>query len=307
MTNQKMFTGVAYSCLLLMIIMIFLGVQSLSAQDQTEKSYFQKNVNNKKVQLVWHDEFDIDGKPDPKNWNYEYGFVRNRELQWYQPQNAFCKDGLLIIEGRREEVKNPDYDRSSNDWRTNRERAAYTSSCVITRELQEWPVFGYYEVRARISTDKGAWPAIWLLGTEGRWPGNGEIDMMEFYRINDVPHILANVAWASSQRYKASWDDSKHPFSKFTEQDPDWDEKFHTWSMTWDESNIRLYLDDELLNEVDLSKTVNPDQRNPFTSEQKFYLLLNMAIGSNGGDPSETDFPIQFEIDYARVYRFIDN
>ena len=51
--------------------------------------------------LVWHDDFSHDGRPDPRNWNYEHGFVRNRELQWYQPQNAFCRDGRLILEARR--------------------------------------------------------------------------------------------------------------------------------------------------------------------------------------------------------------
>ena len=48
--------------------------------------------------LAWHDEFDKDGPPDPSNWDYERGFVRNNELQWYQPENANCKNGLLVIE-----------------------------------------------------------------------------------------------------------------------------------------------------------------------------------------------------------------
>src|SRR5205823_7912718 len=51
-------------------------------------------------QLVWSDEFNHDGPLDSKDWQYESGFARNRELQWYQPENAFCKDGNLIIEAR---------------------------------------------------------------------------------------------------------------------------------------------------------------------------------------------------------------
>ena len=61
-------------------------------------------------ELVWHDEFDKDGRPDPAKWNYEHGFVRNKEAQWYQPENAYCKDGMLIIEGRKEKHANPHYD-----------------------------------------------------------------------------------------------------------------------------------------------------------------------------------------------------
>lgn len=303
MTDQTIQINVQRHLFLLTTFVAFFGAGSLVAQDQTAGSAHQTIINADDLELVWHDEFESDGYPDPENWNYEYGFVRNRELQWYQPQNAYCKNGMLVIEGRREKISNPNYNPLSDDWRTNRESAAYTSSCLVTRKLQEWPVFGYYEVRARINTAKGAWPAIWLLGTDNHWPFNGEIDMMEFYRINHVPYILANVAWGSSKLNRASWDDSKHLLSHFIARDPEWTNKFHTWSMMWDESNIRLYLDNELLNVIDLKKTVNPDKSNPFTSGQKFYLLLNMAIGSNGGDPSDTEFPIQFEIDYARVYK----
>src|SRR5262249_17946918 len=67
--------------------------------------------------LVWADEFDKDGKPDPRNWSYETGFVRNREFQWYQPDNARCEKGMLIIEGRRERKQNPNYDSNSKDWK----------------------------------------------------------------------------------------------------------------------------------------------------------------------------------------------
>ena len=73
--------------------------------------------------LVWSDEFDADGKPDSSVWSFEKGFVRNQEYQWYHPDNAFCKDGLLIIEARKEKIKNPDYDPASTNWRKNRNYA----------------------------------------------------------------------------------------------------------------------------------------------------------------------------------------
>src|SRR5688572_9086018 len=60
--------------------------------------------------LVWHDEFNIAGKPDTSKWKYETGFKRNEELQWYQENNATCKNGVLLIEGRKEKVDNSRYD-----------------------------------------------------------------------------------------------------------------------------------------------------------------------------------------------------
>ena len=71
--------------------------------------------------LVWADEFNVDGWPDPRNWGYEVGFVRNAELQWYQPDNAWCEGGLLIIEGRREVKANRNFQPDHPDWRLGRE------------------------------------------------------------------------------------------------------------------------------------------------------------------------------------------
>ncbi|WP_321343507.1 glycoside hydrolase family 16 protein [uncultured Draconibacterium sp.] len=283
---------------LFLVLCIFVGYNSYAGNKQNA----EKN-RPKDLQLIWEDNFDNDGYPNAKNWNFEYGFVRNRELQWYQPQNAYCQNGLLIIEGRRENIFNPNYNPLSDDWRTNRSRAKYTSACLITKDLHEWPPFGYFEISARINVSNGAWPAIWLLGTEQSWPHCGEIDIMEFYRINNVPHILANAAWGSELNYQPHWDDAKIPLEHFTKTDPDWADKFHTWSMHWDKKQISIYLDNELLNQIDLQQTINPDGGNPFTSDQKFYLLLNLAIGANGGDPVHTDFPIQFEVDYVKVYK----
>ncbi len=251
--------------------------------------------------LVWNDEFNQEGKPDTLCWRYETGFVRNKELQWYQSDNATCSGGVLKIEGRRERVKNPNYDPEAEEgrWQRAREYAEYTSSSINTRGKKSWK-FGRFEIRARIQIDKGSWPAIWTLGNEKRWPFNGEIDLMEFYIKEGAPAILANAAWGSASR-GAKWDGSHKPLSYFVEKDPEWAKKFHTWRMDWTENYIRLYLDDELLNEIDLSQTINPDGFNPF--HQEHYVLLNLAIGSNGGDPSETTFPLLYEVDYVRIYQ----
>jgi beta-glucanase (GH16 family) len=250
--------------------------------------------------LVWNDEFNVDGKPDTACWRYETGFVRNQELQWYQKENAKCTGGVLLIEGRQDKVKNPQFISGSRDWRSSREFAEYTSASIQTSGFKQWQ-FGHFEIRARIDTAHGAWPAIWTLGIDKEWPSNGEIDIMEFYRVKDVPTILANFAWGTEKRYTGKWDDLKKPLADFSLNDADWTKKFHIWTMDWTSDSISLYLDDILLNSVNLSETINPDGFNPFL--QPHYFLLNLAIGGNGGTPADASFPIKYEIDYVRIYQ----
>jgi beta-glucanase (GH16 family) len=116
--------------------------------------------------------------------------------------------------------------------------------------------------------------------------------MFEFYQNT----ILANTCFGTGQ-----WHTVKTPFPQFTAADPNWEKKFHVWRMDWDESSIKLYLDNQLLNETDVTKTINPDGSNAFHKPE--YLLLNLAIGSTGGDPSQTKFPAKFEIRSVRVYQ----
>ena len=246
-------------------------------------------------ELAWSDEFDRDGAPDPANWRFERGFTRNEEAQWYQPENARVEGGMLIIEGRREQVANPNYDSTATDWRRSRKFAEYTSASLNTRGLHSWQ-YGRFEMRGKIDTRSGIWPAFWTLGTAGGWPAGGEIDIMEYYR----GMLLANAAWSDAQR-KAVWDDSRLPI---TQLGPGWSDSFHVWRMDWDENEIRLYVDDRLLNTIDLRTTFNGDaaRKNPLRAPH--YILLNLAIGGmNGGDPSVTEFPSRFEVDWVRVYR----
>jgi beta-glucanase (GH16 family) len=254
----------------------------------------------KGMKLVWNDEFNKDGKPDPTSWRYEKGFVRNQELQWYREENASCKSGVLLFEGKKEKMANPGYVPGSIRWQTSREFAEYTSASIQTRGFHQWQ-FGRFEIRARIDTSWGSWPAIWTLGISGGWPSGGEIDIMEFYRIKKVPTILANFAWGTEKRGVAKWDDLKKPFSDFTVRDPDWPKKFHVWRMDWDKDSIKIYLDDLLLNDMAINECVNPDGFNPFL--QPHYLLLNLALGAAGGDPSKSRFPITYEVDWVRVYQ----
>jgi beta-glucanase (GH16 family) len=285
---------------LTILLICLLSGSTLAQQPDPLSPDFRKPKKIRGMKIIWNDEFNNSGKPDPATWIYEKGFVRNQELQWYQSENANCLNGVLLIEGRREEIKNPDYSSGSTNWKSQREFAGYTSASIQSRGLRQFQ-FGRFEIRARIDTSCGSWPAIWTLGISKSWPSNGEIDIMEFYRIRGIPTILANFAWGTEKRGVGKWDDLKKPIADFTGNDPGWTKKFHIWRMDWNKDSISIFLDDQLLNSVLISQTVNPDGFNPFL--QPHYILLNLALGANGGDPSKTIFPIKYEVDYVRVYQ----
>ncbi len=260
----------------------------------------QQQLSNRKVidysaegyQLVWADEFSEDGIPNPKNWTYEKGFVRNEELQWYQSDNAFCRNGLLVIEARKEQRPNPNHVEGSKDWRKSRKNIEYTSSSLISKGLQSWQ-YGRFEMRGKIDISAGLWPAFWTLGEKGGWPANGEIDIMEYYQGK----ILTNIARMGSDR-KPKW------FSTTKEVNEEWAKQFHVWRMDWDSEGISLFVDNELYLKVPLTELQNEDQQrlNPF--KQKHYLLFDLAMGGlNGGDVKGTTFPNRIEVDFVRVYQ----
>ncbi|MDR3246305.1 MAG: glycoside hydrolase family 16 protein, partial [Prevotellaceae bacterium] len=122
-----------------------------------------------KWELIWSDEFNYSGLPNSRKWNYEEGFVRNREAQYYTKarlENAKVENGELVITARKEA-----YD-----------AASYTSASINTRGKFEFQG-GRIEVRAKLPEGRGVWPAIWTLGTNINkvgWPVCGEIDIMEF-------------------------------------------------------------------------------------------------------------------------------
>lgn len=255
--------------------------------------------------LVWSDEFDYEGEPNPANWVFEEGFVRNNEWQWYQRQNATCRDGVLVITARNEHKPNPSYNPNSSHWGAKRKNIEMTSACLETKGKREF-LFGRFEVRARIPASQGSWPAIWFLGHNGyTWPYNGEIDLMEFYPKYGRRSILANACWGGKDR-ESEWNTKAIPFTHWTGKDSLWATKFHTWRMDWEKDYIRLYLDDELLNDIDISNLKNGKGapgagENPFHTSM--YLLLNLAMGSSGGKIDEATLPVRYEVDYVRVYQ----
>ena len=246
---------------------------------------------------IWSDEFDGVGALDSNKWNFEEGFVRNEELQWYQSENAFQEDGHLVIEGREEQRPNPNYVAGSSNWRTNRENIEYTSSSIRTKDLFDL-MYGRIVVRAKVSNHTGTWPAIWTLGVDCQWPSNGEVDIMENYGGD----ILANFAWGTNQQWTPQWDSSHWPVSNF---DPEWTSRFHIWELLWTPQRMTILLDGQELNTVDLSTTINGsaacEGQNPF--QQPHYLLLNLALGGAGGSVENLSFPTVYVVDYVRIYQ----
>jgi beta-glucanase (GH16 family) len=242
--------------------------------------------------LVWAEEFDVDGPPDPASWGFERGFVRNQELQWYQPQNAAVAGGILTIEGRKEQVVNPNYLAGSTDWRRNRAQSQYTSSSITTSGKHAFS-YGRFTMRARIDTRQGSWPAFWALGVGVPWPQSGEVDIMEFYAST----VLANVCKPAGAT--CGWSSVRQSLAKLGAA---WSAQFHVWTMDWDAQKIDLFLDDVLVNHFAVADAVPAGQVNPYIGKSMF-LLVNLALGANGGDPAATVFPIKYEVDWIRVYQ----
>lgn len=275
------------------IVLLAILIQSCALKkDQNFSNAYVKEG----YKLIWSDEFNKDGAPNAANWDYEKGFVRNEELQWYQPENAFCKDGKLIIEARKEVKPNPLYVEGSNEWRKKPKDIAYTSACIITKGLQSWQ-YGRFEMKGKIDISDGLWPAFWTLGVKGRWPANGEIDIMEYYQGK----LLANIASLGPDK-KAKWFSNTKSIAELGGKK--WAAEFHVWRMDWDEKAISLFVDGMLLNKTNLSDLKNDDGSDFHPFKQQHYILFDLAMGGmNGGPLNDTKFPNRMEVDYVRVYQ----
>jgi beta-glucanase (GH16 family) len=247
-------------------------------------------------QLVWSDEFDYTGLPDSTKWDYEVGFVRNLEMQYYTHanlKNARVENGVLVIEGRRERIANPKYKPGTDSWIEQREMGQYTSASLTTRGKESW-TYGRIEVRAKLPWGKGTWPAIWMLGTnisKVKWPSCGEIDIMEQVgktpdRIFGTAHYVVNG--------KHEYDQGKIEVNK-----PSAD--FHIYAINWYKDRIDFFFDDSKYFTFPLDKA-GKGEDNPYRKPQ--FLIINLALGGSwGGEIDNSIFPQKYLIDYVRVYK----
>jgi hypothetical protein len=228
--------------------------------------------------LVWSDEFDVDGAPNSSKWGYEIGTGSggwgNNELQYYtsRPENAVVVGGILKIIAKKETYMG----------------SAYTSARLLSKNKYSFK-YGRIEVRAKFPTGVGTWPAAWMLGdnisTVG-WPACGETDIVE-HLGRDLNKIYGTLHYPGRSGGNADGN---------TIIIPDATTAFHTYSVDWSATAIKIYVDSQLYHTVVNSAAL------PFN--QNFFILLNMAMGGNFGgaiDPAFTN--ATFEIDYVRVYQ----
>lgn len=273
----------------------------------------RKNAYNG-YKLVFAEEFNAtDGQPSTDIWNYEKGWKRNNEDQYYYnyPNNIWFENGVCVFNGRHEDpetIKNPSYDPRYGTGNQLIKWLEWTSASIITKGSwngdYSWQ-YGIYEVRAKLPAYTGCWPAIWSTGRQYSWPKGGEIDLMEWY--GGVIH--GNVCWGDTK-----WNSATVSYSELNKEDPntEWGDEYHIWRMFWDYDHIEMWCDNVLVNNIDLNTTVNPVREgqdwsgvNPFRDVRQV-LWLNLALGGNsGGSLANVPQNNYYMVDYARIYQKI--
>lgn len=227
------------------------------------------------LQLVWSDEFDMDGAPNPSNWGYDLGDHGwgNNELQNYTDnmENAVVENGVLKIIAKANGT-------------------GYTSARLKSQGLRSF-TYGKIEVRAKLPASQGTWPAIWMLGSSFStvgWPHCGEMDIMEQTGW-EKNKVLGTFHWQDSSS------DSYAHYGLETEASTSTSE-FHLYSLEWTPELIHVYYDDVRY------VTMENNENLPFNAD--FFIILNIAMGGNLGGDIDPDFAEDsMEIDYVRVYQ----
>ncbi|UCF39405.1 MAG: glycoside hydrolase family 16 protein [Acidobacteriota bacterium] len=245
--------------------------------------------------LVWSDEFD-GPSIDLTKWEHQIGIGQggwgNNELEYYtaRPENSRIEDGKLIIEARKEIYNDGHIARS------------YTSARMRTMNQGDWK-FGRLEIRAKVPQGQGIWPAIWMLPTDnvyGTWAASGEIDIMEL--VGHEPNKVHGTL-----HYGGEWPRHLSSGGSYTLPSGTFSDDFHVFVLEWEEREMRWYVDDIhfLTQNSWHSNSANTPAPFPAPFDQRFHLLLNVAVGGNwpGIPDSTTVFPQKMEVDYVRVYQ----
>lgn len=239
----------------------------------------------KSWELVWSDEFDYTGLPNPDKWGYDVGGSGwgNQELQYYTDKrlkNARVENGVLTIEAIKEDF----------------EGMKYTSARLVSKNKGDW-LYGKIEVRAKLPTGRGTWPAIWMLPTDwkyGGWPASGEIDIMEHVGYDEgVVHGTVHT-----KAYHHSINTQKGASIRINTATS----AFHVYTVEWTENYVKAFVDGQEY--FTFNNEGSGFEAWPF--DQRFHLLLNIAIGGSWGGLKGVDdniFPQKMDIDYVRVYQ----
>jgi beta-glucanase (GH16 family) len=275
------------STLLLIVLFFLKGIASA-----------QTTIGRK---LVFDDEFNYQGLPDPQKWGYEKGFVRGEEPQYYtvnRLENARVENGMLVIEGRKEQFPNPGY-KAGSTKRTEREQfAPYTSASINTYGKHSWK-YGRMEIRAKVPPGKGTWPAFWMLGDDhetNKWPKCGEIDILE-YLGRDSTRVHATVHYADSLGKHQQQGNAPEVAKQVADG-------FHIYAVEWDNKGMTFYYDQMKYYYFDYKKMIGNDGK--VFNDKKFYILLNLALGAKGdwgGPQDDSILPAKYYVDYVRVYQ----
>ncbi len=249
--------------------------------------------------LVWADEFDYEGAPDPEKWGYETGFIRNQEDQYYTDslRNSRVEDGHLILETHRERMINAAYKNDNvKSWKQNRSHAEYTAASLTTKDLAEWQ-YARIDIKAKLPAGRGLWPAFWMLGANWKevgWPKCGEIDIME--HVGYEPDNIFGTIHTESYNHMRGTQKGKDIFINNPY------DSFHVYSLIWTPETMDFLLDDVVYNSIPNEHLTEAEW--PF--DQKFHLKINVAVGGMLGGREGIDdsaFPNQMIIDYVRVYQ----
>jgi len=245
--------------------------------------------------LVWSDEFDYTGLPDPAKWYYDVGGWGwgNNELEFYKaanPKNTWVDSGALKITVRRE-------DTTYADWQGNPKTNHVSSARLNTYDRQLWK-YGRFEARMKLPKGAGQWPAFWVVppagSPYGQWPASGEIDVMENYGVDPSVmhgsvHTKNNYGATSLNNYAVV----SHP-----------SDSFHVYALDWKPDTIAISVDGNEYFRYVNPKTTYADW--PF--DQQCFLILNVAVNGIWGTSQvdTTVLPQSLFVDYVRVYQRAD-